>query len=114
MEKYQLALLTNIRKQLQQWFEEDNDGEKSEILRFLHSLAGTSATIGLNYLGEVARHLMEKVEAESKQMWNTQEIKTLLIDIITICYQDEIAEITEFEQEFTQKEEGETFKEHSH
>ncbi|MBM7702484.1 diguanylate cyclase [Metabacillus iocasae] len=95
MEKYQVALFKNVRKTLKQWFEDDQIVPHTEVIRFLHSLAGTAQTVGLNELGEVARHLMEDVEQQEPHDWSNSELRTYLATIIRLCYQDEITPVEE-------------------
>ncbi|MCJ7987381.1 Hpt domain-containing protein [Priestia sp. OVL9] len=68
MDKYQIALLANVRKQLQEWTDQNEEIPHEEVYRFLHSISGTSATIGLNYLGDRSRELMEAVEKIRKNL----------------------------------------------
>ncbi|QCS54038.1 response regulator [Priestia flexa] len=89
MEKYQVALLMNIRKQLQEWFEKSQPVQYQDVKRFLHSLAGTSQTIGLEYLGKVSAELLDGISENPQSTWDTKELQILLIDIIKICYKDE-------------------------
>jgi len=93
MEKYQVALLMNIRKQLQEWFEKSQPVQYQDVKRFLHSLAGTSQTIGLEYLGKVSAELLDGISENPHSTWDTKELQSLLIDIIKICYKDEIVEV---------------------
>ncbi|MGG0333918.1 Hpt domain-containing protein [Priestia aryabhattai] len=90
MDKYQIALLANVRKQLQEWTDQTEEIPHEEVYRFLHSISGTSATIGLHYLGDRSRELMEALEKKQKKTWDYAELNAFLLDIIKISYQDEI------------------------
>ncbi|WP_110113447.1 diguanylate cyclase [Bacillus sp. CGMCC 1.16541] len=92
MEKYQAALLKNIRETLKKWFEDEQAISHEEVIRFLHSLSGTAQTIGLTDLGEMARTLMEQIEGETPKQWSNSDLRMRLVAIITLCYQDEIIE----------------------
>lgn len=60
-----------------------------DVKRFLHSVAGTSQTIELEYLGKVSTELLDHISEHPQSTWHTKELQSLLIDIIKICYKDE-------------------------
>ncbi|MEI2375646.1 response regulator [Priestia megaterium] len=93
MDKYQITLLANVRNQLQEWTDQTEEIPHEEVYRFLHSISGTSATIGLHYLGDRSRELMEALEKNQKKTWDYAELNAFLLDIIKISYQDEIESV---------------------
>ncbi|MED4910697.1 Hpt domain-containing protein [Brevibacillus centrosporus] len=69
MMKYREALMTQIHRQLEAWF----DLPHEELYRFLHSLKGTSGTIGLTDLSQLSQTLLDKLEAMPPKKWQPAE-----------------------------------------
>ncbi|MFC4601114.1 diguanylate cyclase [Cohnella hongkongensis] len=88
MQKYQDALLSNIRRQLEIWFESDSAIPRVEAERFLHSVKGTSGTIGLTRLYGVSGELMERIQhASPEEFWEPEKLRTFMIELIAACYE---------------------------
>ncbi len=88
MQKYQDALLANIRKQLEIWFESSSAISHAEAERFLHSVKGTSGTIGLTGLYGVSGELLERIRRRSEdEPWEPEKLRTFLIELIAVCYE---------------------------
>lgn len=86
MMKYRDALLTYIHKQLDAWFDLDGPLPHDELYRFLHSLKGTSGTIGLMDLSLLSKTLLDQLEAMPPKEWPPAEWREFLLEFITLCY----------------------------
>lgn len=87
VKKYQTALMASIHTQLEQWLDEHNPVTHDELYRFLHSIKGTSATVGLSELSFIAENLLQQLEEAELKRWTTGDLKSFLFDIIKICYE---------------------------
>ncbi|MCA1055397.1 diguanylate cyclase [Rossellomorea aquimaris] len=96
MEKYQKHFLNNFRKKLEEW-EAKQEVEHKEVYRFVHSLAGTASTLGLDRIGDLARKLMDRMDEEEERLWTNAELKATLYEIIEAYYRlEEATVVTEF------------------
>ncbi|MCA1029821.1 diguanylate cyclase [Bacillus timonensis] len=86
MEKYKKKLINNIRTQLDDWFDKEQFVNHSDLYRFLHSITGTAATVGMGDLGDTAKKLMESIKENESKTWSSRELQEFLIEIITQCY----------------------------
>ncbi|WP_182298676.1 GGDEF domain-containing response regulator [Cohnella cholangitidis] len=87
MQKYQDALLANIRQQSEIWFDTYTSIPHEEVERFLHSVKGTSGTIGMMDLFEVAGELLDIVQRSTDNEWSPDRLRSFLIKLITKCYE---------------------------
>ncbi|QWC22306.1 diguanylate cyclase [Bacillus haikouensis] len=85
MEKYQKHFLNNFRKKLEKW-EAEPEVSHTELYRFVHSLAGTASTLGLDHIGGLARKLMDTMDERDDRMLAIAEWRTMLFDIIEAYY----------------------------
>lgn len=84
MKKYQDALLANIERQLEEWFEGSEELIPSgDVGRFLHSVAGTAGSIGLTELSAVAAGLMEKLEQTPMAYWLRDDLRDFLLPVVS-------------------------------
>ncbi|OIJ11825.1 hypothetical protein BKP37_15425 [Anaerobacillus alkalilacustris] len=88
MEKYQKALMRTIRSQIEQWFHQNRAIPHVEVYRFLHSIKGTSATIGLEEINQIVTPLMNGIEEEQAKDWEIVDLQQFLSELVYICYQD--------------------------
>lgn len=86
MNKYQQLLIKNIRKTLEKWASDPEPIAHEEIYRFLHSIKGTAATIGLEKASEVARELMEQLTETDTKTWTKKEMHSFLTPLISLFY----------------------------
>ncbi|GHH98057.1 response regulator transcription factor [Neobacillus kokaensis] len=106
MNKYIQALVKNVRTKLESWFNGQGTIEHQEIYRFLHSIAGTAATIGFEQAGEAARALMGQLNEDDQKEWEKDELQQFLFPLISIFYYEELTtidEIIERKQDFKDK-----------
>lgn len=96
MDRYKGKLVKNIRVKLGSWLDGAEPVGNEELYRFLHSIAGTAATIGLDNVGEEARSLMEQLDEKEVRFWEKEELKTFLLPLISIFYQEEYSSTEEF------------------
>lgn len=102
MEKYKIALIDNIRKQLDQWFIECQPVGQTDLYRFLHSIYGTSAIIGINDLSELSKKLLDELDEAEQKQWEISELKDFLYPVLTLCFNGQI--ISEgIEREYKEK-----------
>jgi len=88
VQKYQDALLANIRKQLEIWFESSSAIPGVEAERFLHSVKGTSGTIGLTKLYGISGELLGRIRHRSEdEPWEPEKLRTFMIELIAVCYE---------------------------
>ncbi|QMV42567.1 diguanylate cyclase [Cohnella cholangitidis] len=87
LQKYQDALLANIRQQSEIWFDTYTSIPHEEVERFLHSVKGTSGTIGMMDLFEVAGELLDIVQRSTDNEWSPDRLRSFLIKLITKCYE---------------------------
>ncbi|MED1793511.1 response regulator [Brevibacillus nitrificans] len=87
MMKYREALMTQIHKQLEAWFDQNGPLPHEELYRFLHSLKGTSGTIGLTDLSQLSQTLLDKLDATPPKKWQPAEWREFLQALITLCYE---------------------------
>ncbi|MGR3765761.1 diguanylate cyclase [Rossellomorea sp. NS-SX7] len=95
MEKYQKHFLNNFRNKLEEW-EAKPEVPHVEVYRFVHSLAGSASTLGLNQIGDVARKLMDSMDEKDDRLLTIPELRTMLFDIIEAYYRLEEGTVTDF------------------
>lgn len=105
MEKYQQALIENIRKQVHTWFESSKpqDIQNLEVYRFLHSVTGTAGTIGLSDLSISARQLMQPLKEEDDKSWKQKELRDYLMPLLSLCGKDEAESLISYPLEIQSK-----------
>lgn len=86
MRKYQDHLIRSTSRQLTDWLEDTESIPTEDIYRFLHSLKGTAATIGLDQLSAAANRCLEIYANEQRLQWSPNQVRLLLFEIITITY----------------------------
>jgi two-component system, cell cycle response regulator len=91
IEKYQVLLFERIKKQITQWFDDENQDyvENEEVYRFLHSIKGTSGTVQLGGLLLLSTKLLEQLEAKDEHRWRKNELREFLYDLIRLSYEYE-------------------------
>lgn len=87
MNKYKEALMANINRQLEAWFDQTEPIPHDQVHLFLHSIKGTAGTIGLTDLAQVAQGLLEVVEASSDNDWQASELRAFLFELIRNSYE---------------------------
>ncbi|MBS2970290.1 diguanylate cyclase [Metabacillus sp. KIGAM252] len=93
MEKYKAKLLENIRKQLQSWYKVTEEINGKELDKFLHSLAGTAPTIGLQKIGDAANLLMKKYKEIPEEMWSAESIQQFLSPLLAVAYDEDAVDL---------------------
>ena len=86
MNKYQQLLIKNIRINLEKWAGETDSIAHEEVYRFLHSIKGTAATIGLDKASEIAEKLMEQLNEKEDRLWKKDELQSFLHPLISLFY----------------------------
>src|SRR5699024_2413266 len=89
MNKYQQLLIKNVRSQLDEWLHMPGNLKQEELYRFLHSIKGTGATIGLGTATDVASRLMDELEEEDKKVWDKEELQSFLFPLISVFYYED-------------------------
>ncbi|MFJ8236159.1 diguanylate cyclase [Ureibacillus sp. NPDC094379] len=89
MDKYSKALVKNVRKQLDTWLNAKDTILHKDFYRFLHSIAGTAATIGFDQAGESAQILMSQLDENDEKEWTKGELQEFLLPLISIFYHEE-------------------------
>ncbi|USG68505.1 response regulator [Brevibacillus ruminantium] len=84
--KYRDALMASIHKQLETWFDQPHPIPREEVYRFLHSLKGTSGTIGLDDLSTLSEQLLEKLEHIPFKEWPLEDLREFLLDLLTVSH----------------------------
>jgi two-component system cell cycle response regulator len=105
MEKYQKLFLDRVEKMLKQW-EEKGHVEEKAIYRFLHTVKGTAASIGLIEISDLAEKKLVQLEEVEERHWSNEEWQQFLMFLIRnemkyseINHEEEIIEnITENEK----------------
>ncbi len=84
-QKYREALLIKIREQMEIWMsvEVNTFISQEEVYRFLHSIQGTSGTIGMNGLFTIAKELNE---INKKDSWEAKELINYLVPLVMESY----------------------------
>lgn len=98
MNKYTLTLIRNVRKQLEEWLNEDKAIPHLDLYRFLHTLIGTSGTIGLFKAAEKSRELMKQLTEMEEKTWPRSELQEFLLPLISIFYYEEFANLEDFKE----------------
>ncbi|MFC4320381.1 GGDEF domain-containing response regulator [Litchfieldia salsa] len=83
MKKYKKKFMETNKAKLDSWFQKDQDVDHIELYRFLHSIAGTAPTIGLDNLGAAARNIMNEIEDSIGKRYTISEIQELLFSFIS-------------------------------
>ncbi|MGX1192353.1 GGDEF domain-containing response regulator [Metabacillus sp. SLBN-84] len=90
MKKYKQRLLKKIREQIDRWYGYQHAVEQDEVIRFLHSLAGTAPTIGMEQVGKAAAAQLLLTEKRKRDTWRLSELQNLLFPLISACYEAEM------------------------
>lgn len=90
MKKYKQRLLKKIREQIDSWYGYQHAVEQDEVIRFLHSLAGTAPTIGMEQVGMAAAAQLLLAEKRKRDSWRLPELQNLLFPLISACYEAEV------------------------
>lgn len=88
MQKYKSKLMEKIRNQLSVWLNQSETVSTGELYKFLHSLAGTAPTIGLDRIGESARRLMQNLDEDEKESWTKEKLQDFLSELLTILFEE--------------------------
>lgn len=87
MDKYKQYFFKNIRTKLEEW-ETAKTIPHQEVYRFLHSIAGTAAIIGLENIGKQARQLMESLNENDEKAWSVDDVKEYILNLLESCYEN--------------------------
>ena len=87
-------MVKNVRKQLEEWLNEQGNIEYKELYRFLHSISGTAMTIGFNQAGEVAQSLISQLEGDDEREWTKEDLQEFLLPLMSIFYDKEYSLLT--------------------
>jgi two-component system, cell cycle response regulator len=98
MEKYQKHFLNNFRKKLEEW-ESKPEVPYKDVYRFVHSLAGSASTLGLDHIGNLARQLMDTMDEKDDRLLTIPELRTMLFDLIEAYYRLEEGTVSDFKGE---------------
>ena len=91
LRKYKNHLIQNIKKKLSEWFdlEQTETVLEGEVYRFLHSIKGTAGTLQLDGLMQLSDNLLNKLNEDSKKIWDKGELKNFLFALIELTYKFE-------------------------
>ncbi|MCT2534892.1 response regulator [Aquibacillus koreensis] len=92
MDKYIQTLVKNVRTKLDEWFNQQENIQLEDLYRFLHSIAGTAATIGFDEAGEAAKALMLQLETVEDPEWTQAKLKDFLYPLISVFYYQDVNE----------------------
>lgn len=109
MEQYKVMLFEKIKNQITDWFEASEVTEitNRDVYLFLHSIKGTSGTIGLGGLQSLASNLLVEVEQEAlEKEWDKEDLLAFLDDLIALTYQYEHFETEELHHPTTKNEDA--------
>lgn len=81
MQKYQEHLLKSVRDQLDEWLDGATPVPREQVYRLVHSIKGTSATVGLNVLHEIAASLLDTLETDLRQEWDKSDLRGLFYEM---------------------------------
>lgn len=112
MKKYQDALQASVRAQLESWLEStDASTPRDEVYRFLHTVSGTSGTIGMAGLSETARSLMDELRPEGGASYPVDELRRFLLPLAAAAFGEDEGILADAapaaEQPFVSIQEGE-------
>lgn len=82
--------MDNLNKQLGEWFEGNESVPHKDLYRFLHSVAGTASSIGLNAIGDTARNLMNSLKEDDSKQWDIKDIKIFFFELLTLIYDNDL------------------------
>gem|GEM_PF-1717645 len=83
MKKYQDALRASIQDQLESWRNmTDGTVPYEDLYRFLHTVKGTSGTIGMTAVSDTARSLMEELSRYGGRPLTVRELQGLLSPLV--------------------------------
>ncbi|WP_243450029.1 diguanylate cyclase [Neobacillus terrae] len=104
--KYKNMLFKKIKDQISAWFETQDQKPISnrDVYLFLHSIKGTSGTLQLGGLFQVASCLMDKIEEDSEKDWQTSDLWDFLYELISLAYEYENFEENGQENKYTNEE----------
>lgn len=81
MEKYQKKFIEKINETMKSW-RDKNTVSKEELYRFLHSIKGTAATIGLEQLSHEADGKLKDISVIHHQQLEVDRVEHLLKDLL--------------------------------
>ncbi|KZO01839.1 diguanylate cyclase [Bacillus badius] len=81
MKKYQEIFIQKMDTTFQRWKSQPFLAER-ELYRFLHSLKGTSGSIGLEDISRVAAAKLEQLDEESDKRWSREEWPLFLKELL--------------------------------
>lgn len=77
MQKYQNLFFERMKKTLRQWREKDSI-EECTLYRFLHTVKGTAASIGLEDISNKAEEKLMQIDESEDRAWNKEEWEAFL------------------------------------
>ncbi|MBO9604617.1 MAG: response regulator [Paenibacillaceae bacterium] len=86
MKRYQEALILAINKQAAEWFGDVSVVDSADLARFLHSVKGTAATVGLEEVAATSSELLDHAESSAKRQWNADELRPFLYSLLKLCH----------------------------
>ncbi|MGZ9584082.1 diguanylate cyclase [Paenibacillus marinisediminis] len=81
MNKYQTQFILNLEQQLNTWFNRKDIIRSDELYHFLHTVKGTSGTIEMNELMQIASRLLNQIELNQLKEWTAEEVRLFLHDL---------------------------------
>lgn len=84
MQKYRDLLTSSIHKQVEQWQMQFSNVTEKELYQFLHSIKGTSSTIGMIQLSDLADALMGPLNEYSEKQWTSEQLQSYLLELMTL------------------------------
>lgn len=110
MKKYKDSLILSIKRQLETWLDSAELVANEDVYRFIHSLKGTAATIGLNDLSEIAEIVMTQLTEHNYEEWDAEQLRQLLFMFIKYSYEYEINQEADWVDEENKQLEHDTDK----
>jgi two-component system, cell cycle response regulator len=91
LQKYRNHLFQTMKSKLEAWLYTDEAGkiQGEEVYRFLHSIKGTSGTLQLTGLMNLAKGLLDQLKEDDQKVWDQIELKTFLFPLIQLIYEYE-------------------------
>lgn len=89
MSKYQQTFVRNVRRQFESWLNNNESVQHKDVYRFLHSIAGTSKTIELFRMGEMAQSLLDELREDDNSEWNREKLQRFFLPLISLLYYEE-------------------------
>lgn len=93
MQKYQQLFLQKLNTALMEWNKRDHITQQ-ELYRFLHTMKGTSASIGLDAYSAFAAAKLESLSDADDRLWAKREWTVFIEEIIALIQSEAAAAIS--------------------